>query len=107
MYVGMEHLLYLGRGAGGIRGAESDELQMACLMGLVSHLAAVPEVQRISPLHASELKNAVAGSIVQSGTVADRPLTEAGLDGTGEVIQVRRDIFWLQFHPTTRTLKRS
>lgn len=85
----MDHLLHLGRGAGGTRGAESDELQMACLMGLVSYLATVPEVQRISPLHASELKNAVAGAIVQSGNADDRPLTEAGLDGTGEVIQVR------------------
>ena len=33
--------------------------------------------------------NAVAGAIVQSGNAVDRPLTEAGLDGTGEVIQVR------------------
>lgn len=84
----MDHLLHLGRGAGGKRGTESDELQMACLMGLVSFLAAAPEVQRISPLHASELKNAVAGAIVQSGNIADRPLMEAGLDGTGEIIQV-------------------
>eukprot|EP00903_Cladosiphon_okamuranus_P018381 g16907.t1 len=88
MIKGMDHLLHLGRGAGGKRGAESDELQMACLMGLVSLLAAVPEVQRISPLHASELKNAVAGAIIQSGTTAGKPLTEAGLDGTGEVIQI-------------------
>ena len=84
----MDHLLHLGRGAGGTRGAESDELQVACLMGLVSFLAAVPEVQRVSPFHASELKNAVAGAIVQSGNIQDKPLTDAGLDGTGEVIQV-------------------
>lgn len=85
----MDNLLHLGRGAGGTRGEESDELQVACLMGLVSFLAVVPEVQRISPLHASELKNAVAGAIIQSGNIEDKPLTDAGLDGTGEVIQVR------------------
>lgn len=85
----MDHRLHLGRRAGGKRGAESNELQVACLMGLVSFLAAVPEVQRISPLHALELKDAMAGAIVQSGNIADRPVTEVGLDGTGEVIQVR------------------
>lgn len=84
----MDHLLPLGQGAGGKSGEESDELKMACLMGLVSVLAAVPEVQRISPLHASELKNAVAGAIVQSGNIAEKPLTDAGLDGAGEIIQV-------------------
>lgn len=84
----MDHLLHLGRGAGGKRGAESDELQMACLMGLVSFLASVPEVQRVSPFHASELKNAVAGAIIQSGNIQDQPLTAAGLDGTGEIVQV-------------------
>lgn len=85
----MDHLLHLGRGAGGTRGEESDELHMACFMGLVSFFAIMPEVQRISPLHTSELKNAVAGAIVQSGNIEDKPLTDAGLDGTGEVIQVR------------------
>lgn len=85
----MDHLLPLGRGAGGTSGTESNELQMACLMGLMSGLAAAPEVQRISPLHASELKNAVAGAVVQSGTISDKPLTDTGLDGTGEIIQVR------------------
>lgn len=88
MVIGVDHLLHLGRGAGGKRGAESDELQMACLMGLVSFLAMVPEVQRVSPFHASELKNAVAGAIVQSGNIEDKPLTAAGLDGTGEIVQV-------------------
>lgn len=86
---GMDHLLHLGRGSGGSTGAESDELQMACLMGLVSYLSGLPEVQRVSPFHESRIMNAVAGAIVQSGNNVDRPLTEAGLDGTGEVIQVR------------------
>lgn len=84
----MDHLLHQGRGAGGNSGAESDELQMACLMGLVSYLAGLPEVQRISPFHESRLLNAVAGAIAQSGNIVDRPLNDAGLDGTGEVIQV-------------------
>lgn len=85
---GMDHLLHQGRGAGGSTGAESDELQMACFMGLVSYLAGLPEVQRVSPFHESRLLNAVAGAIVQSGNIVDRPLTDAGLDGTGEVIQI-------------------
>ena len=85
----MDHLLYRGKGAGGSTGAESDELQMACLMGLVSFLSGLPEVQRVSPFHETRIMNAVAGAIVQSGNGADRPLTKAGLDGTGEVIQVR------------------
>ena len=84
----MDHLLHLGRGAGGNSGGESDELQVACLMGLVSYLAGIPEVQRVSPFHQARLLNAVAGAIVQSGNIVDRPLTDAGLDGTGEVIQV-------------------
>ena len=86
---GMDHLLYRGKGAGGSTGAESDELQMACFMGLVSFLSGLPEVQRVSPFHETRIMNAVAGAIVQSGNGADRPLTKAGLDGTGEVIQVR------------------
>ena len=86
---GMDHLLHLGRGSGGSTGAESEELQMACLMGLVSYLSGLPEVQRVSPFHESRILNAVAGAIVQSGNDIDRPLTDAGLDGTGEVIQVK------------------
>ena len=62
---------------------------MARLMGLVSYLAGLPEVQRVSPFHEARILNAVAGAIVQSGNDVDRPLTEAGLNGTGEVIQVR------------------
>ena len=85
---GMDHLLHLGKGAGGSTDAESDELQMAFLMGLLSYLAGLPEVQRISPFHESHILNAVAGAIVQSGNTVDRPLTDAGLDGTDEVIQV-------------------
>lgn len=88
----MEHLLYGGRGAGGKEGEEADELQMACFMGLLSFFAATPEVQRIAPLHVPQLLNAVAGAIVQSGNIADKPLTAAGLDGTGEIIQVTKSV---------------
>lgn len=59
-------------------------------MGLLSQLAAKSEVLRVSPLHSAELLNAVGNSIVQSATITDTPLLDAGLDGTGEVIQVER-----------------
>ena len=61
---------------------------MAFLMDLVSYLAGLLEVQPVSRFYEARFMNAVAGAIVQSGNVVDRPLTEAGLDGTGEVIQV-------------------
>ena len=57
----------------------------------------LPEVQRVSPFHESRILNAVAGAIVQSGNDIDRPLTDAGLDGTGEVIQVKSFYFNLGF----------
>lgn len=87
---GLDHLLPNGRGAGGQDKDETDELQMACFMGLVSSFASTPEVLRVSPLHVPALHNAVAASIIQAATTdsTERPLTEAGLNGTGEVIQV-------------------
>lgn len=60
---------------------------MACFMGLVSYLASVPEVLRVAPLHRTKILNAVAKAISQSATITDTPLSDAGLDGTGEVIQ--------------------
>lgn len=61
----MDHLLHDGRGVGGAEGAESDDLHVACLMGLLSFFASIPEVQRIGPLNVPQLSNAVAGAIVQ------------------------------------------
>lgn len=89
---GLNHLLYRGRGAGGSTQAESDELKMACFMGLVSYFASIPEVLRVAPFHKPKFLNAVAKAISQSATITDTPLTEAGLDGTGEVIQVRTKV---------------
>lgn len=85
----MDHLLPEGRGAGGNEGAEADELQVACFMALLSFLASRPEVLRVSPARAMKLLNAAAYHNVQSATLTESPLTDAGLDGTGEVIQVR------------------
>lgn len=62
---------------------------MACFMGLLSQLAAKPEVLRVSPLHRTKPMNAVGNAVVQSATEIDVPLFDAGLDGTGEVIQAR------------------
>ncbi|CAN0059252.1 unnamed protein product [Scytosiphon promiscuus] len=64
------------------------EAKMACFMGLLSQLAAKPEVLRISPLHRTRPLNAVGNAVVQSATTMETPLLDAGLDGTGEVIQV-------------------
>ncbi|CAM9779304.1 unnamed protein product [Ectocarpus sp. 4 AP-2014] len=64
------------------------ETKTACYMGLLSQLAAKPEVLRVSPLQSARLHNAVANALVQSATTTETPLLDAGLDGTGEVIQV-------------------
>lgn len=78
--VGVDHLL---------PGEEPpSETKMACFMGLLSQLAAKPEVLRISPLHRAKQLNAVASAIAQSANTTERPLLDAGLNGTGEVIQV-------------------
>ncbi|CAM9790716.1 unnamed protein product, partial [Ectocarpus fasciculatus] len=85
---GLDHLLFSGRGAGGSHEEESTELHVACFMGLVSFLAGRPEVLRVSPRPTKRLLNAAARGVNQSASVTDTPLTDAGLDGTGEIIQV-------------------
>lgn len=64
---------------------------MACFMGFVSYLASRPQVLRVAPFHKAKLLNAVAKAITQSATITKTPLTDAGLDGSGEVIQVTRN----------------
>lgn len=64
-------------------------MRIACFMGLVSFLAGRAEVLRVAPRHAKRLYNAAARAIIQSATLTKAPLTAAGLDGTGEIIQVR------------------
>lgn len=76
---GIDHLLY---------GDNASEAKMACFMGLLSQLAAKPQVLRVSPFYSAERLGAVASAIVQSATITGTPLHDAGLDGTGEVIQV-------------------
>ncbi|CAN0198488.1 unnamed protein product, partial [Ectocarpus sp. 6 AP-2014] len=86
---GLDHLLHSGRGAGGRSdGGEAAELHVACFMGLVSFLASKPEVLRVAPRQSQALLNAAARANIQSATVTDTPLTDAGLDGTGQVVQV-------------------
>ena len=58
-------------------------------MGLVSFLAGRLEVLRVSSRHTHGLLNSAARANIQSATTTDTPLTDAGLDGTGQVIQVR------------------
>lgn len=87
--LGLDHLLFSGRGAGGSDEEESTELHVACFMGLVSFFAGRPEVLRLSPRHTKRVLNEAARGIIQSASATDTPLTDAGLDGTGEVIQVR------------------
>ena len=86
---GLDHLLHSGRGAGGTsQEGEAAELHVACFMGLVSFLASRLEVLRVGSRHTQGLLNAAARANIQSATITDTPLTDAGLDGAGEVIQV-------------------
>lgn len=75
-----------------------NELQVACFMGLVSVLASTPEVLRVSPYHAKSGLNAVAASVTEtaSSDISQTPLRNAGLDGSGEVIQVFSNRFILR-----------
>lgn len=57
-------------------------------MGLLSFFAARPEVLHIYPAHRVQMLNAAAFANVQSATLIDTPLSDAGLDGEGEIIQV-------------------
>lgn len=83
--------MHSGRGVGG-HGEEATELHVACFMGLLSVLASRPEVVRISATPKTRLLNASARGTIQTGVATDTPLTDAGLDGTGQVIQVRRSL---------------
>lgn len=82
LIAGIDHLL---------PNEDGSEMQMACFMGLLSHLASKAEVLRISPLPVEQLHNAVGSAIVQSASIIDTPFLDVGLDGTGEVIQVGID----------------
>lgn len=86
--IGLDHLLYTESGAGEDL-EEAAELRVACFMGLVSFLSSRMEVLRVAPRHTKHLYNAAARAMIQSATVKETPLTDAGLDGTGEIIQVR------------------
>lgn len=72
---------------------DAKELQVACFMGLVAYFADRPEVLRVSPLHMPETFNAVSRAVIQSADVKRTPLSDAGLDGTGQVVQVKRVSF--------------
>ena len=58
-------------------------------MALLMQLTAKPEVLRVSPTHKAEMLNAVASAVVQSAAMTETQPLDAGLDGKGEVIQVR------------------
>eukprot|EP00752_Nemacystus_decipiens_P002497 g2346.t1 len=87
MVNGLDHLLHSGRGAGG-HNDEATELHVACFMGLVSFLASRQEVLRVAPNGPVRLLDATARAIIQTATPSQTPFTDAGLDGTGEIIQV-------------------
>ncbi|CAM9502321.1 unnamed protein product, partial [Ectocarpus sp. 8 AP-2014] len=63
---------------GGGSASASEREKTACLMGLVSFLAARPEVARVSALPRAELFNAVAGRIVQGGSATTQPIWDRG-----------------------------
>lgn len=79
--IGIDHLLPADH---------PSEARIACFMRLVSHLAAKPPVLRVAPLHGVELLDEDINAIVESGNINHSPLQDAGLDGSGEVIQVQR-----------------
>lgn len=83
---GIDHLLPSTEPS--IDDEDAKELQMACFMGLLAFLADRPEVLRVSSLHMPTTFNAEARAIIQSAGVEETPLSDAGLDGTGEVVQV-------------------
>ncbi|CAM9360718.1 unnamed protein product, partial [Hapterophycus canaliculatus] len=84
---GLNHLLVFGGGPDGGKN-QPTELDVACFMGVISFLASRPEVLRISPTHSKRPLDATARAIIQTATSTETPLTAAGLDGTGEIIQV-------------------
>ncbi|CAM9132446.1 unnamed protein product, partial [Laminaria digitata] len=84
---GLDHLLHQEGGEAGDR-EEAIELRVACFMGLVSFLSSRMEVLRVAPWHSKRLYNAAARAMIQSATLKETPLSDAGLDGTGEIIQV-------------------
>ncbi|CAN0390119.1 unnamed protein product, partial [Pylaiella littoralis] len=89
LIAGLDHLLYTGMGAGGKgHDGEAAELHVACFMGLVSFFASRVEVMRVAPRHKVGLTNAAARANIQSATLTETPLTDAGLNGAGQVIQV-------------------
>lgn len=94
---GLDHLLYSGRGAGGHQ-EEAAELHVACFMGLLSFLASRHEVLRVAPTHSARTLDAAVRAIIQTATPTQTPLTDARLDGTGEVIQVRTCSKHLRFN---------
>lgn len=86
---GLDHLLHSGRGVGGSsEDGEAAELHVACFMSLVSFLAGRLETLRVAPRRSQRLHNSAARANIQSATVTETPLTDAGLDGTGQVVQV-------------------
>lgn len=66
---------------------EHEESKTACFMGLLSHLIAKPDVFRVNPL--AELLNVVGSAIVQNATPSSTPFKGTGLNGSGEIIQVK------------------
>lgn len=64
-------------------------------MGLVSFFAGRLEVLRVTPRLKEVLYNAAARAVIQGATVTNTLLTDAGLDGTGQVIQVLCGYFYL------------
>ncbi|CAM9317023.1 unnamed protein product [Discosporangium mesarthrocarpum] len=69
---------------------DKKEMKVACLMTLLSYLASRPEVVRISSQQKMKVLNAVATAVVESATITNKPITQAGLDGAGEIIQASR-----------------
>ena len=67
---------------------KNDEMFHTCIVSMVAYLSTRAEVCSLSPIRKSGLKNTEAQWIVQSGTNDARPFWDAGIKGSGQVIQV-------------------
>jgi hypothetical protein len=71
-------------------GVEADS---ACLMTLLAYLSAEPAVMYLESYPVLSPFNAYAAAVSQSGgSLGDTPLWDAGINGTGQIVQVRSDI---------------
>lgn len=72
-----------------LRGGASDDHWAGCFAGLLTYLSSQHDIAHIMTTKVYKTFNYFATQIMQGGTVpGDRPLWQAGLNGTGEIVGV-------------------